>query len=136
MNTIFFLNTTDLKTFMSAKGAKFEPMPIDEKNITTDWIDSLFDDDEFVMQHGEWLGWIEGCPMRVTISGNIATFHALDNTPTKNGGDPYNVATTVDEILQEGNEDENDLLAIITYCDSTGATSVAFYYEDHSEQTV
>lgn len=136
MNTIFFLNTTDLKTFMSAKGTKFEPVPIDEKNITTDWIDSLFDDDEFVMQHGEWLGWIEGCPMRVTTSGNVATFHALDNTPTKNGGDPYNVATTVDEILQEGNEDKSDLWAIISYDDSTGTTSVAFYYEDHPEQTV
>lgn len=136
MNTKFFLNTTDLKTFMNAKGTKFEPMPIDEKNITTDWIDGLFDDDEFVMQHGEWLGWIEGCPMQVTTSGNVATFHALDNTPTKNGGDPYNVATTVDEILQEGNEDENDLWAIITYDDSTGTTSVTFYYEDHPEQTV
>ena len=116
MNTNFFLNTTDLKTFMSAKGAKFEPMPIDEKNITTDWIDSLFDDDEFVMQHDEWLGWIEGCPIRVTTSGNVAT--------------------TVDEILQEDNEDKSDLWAIISYDDSTGTTSVAFYYEDHSEQTV
>lgn len=127
MNTKFFLNTKELEDFMSSRHETFVPTPIDEKNISTDWIDDLFDNGEFVMRHNEWLGWIEGCPVRVTTADNVATFYAFGKAFTKHI-EPYYVATAIDGLLQDGEDD--GLWAVILYDDSTATTTVTFYFAE------
>lgn len=126
MKTQFFLNTIDRDYFKKITSDKLTAAPIDEKNITTDWIDSLFDNETYAYQNGEWLGWIDNVPVRVTYTGNTARFTNLNSER-----DLYDAATMVDTILQEG-EDDN-ITAIIYHDDEFGYFEVSFYFETDPE---
>ena len=50
-------------------GAMLQPAPIDEKNVTTDWINDVFDD--CIECGNDMIGYINGVPLHVTWHDNI-----------------------------------------------------------------
>lgn len=121
MKTYFFSNSTDRTNFITSKGEDLTTAPIDEKNITTDWIDSLFDCEEYDYNKGEWLGNIEGVAMCVRCSSNKATFAKQDQDK-----DIKAVLDFVCEILQEGND---DYLTAVIVCDANHF-EISFYFTE------
>ena len=50
------------------------PAPIDEKNITSDWIYEMFDLGDVVEDNGYYLGFVNHVPLTCMVRGNMADF--------------------------------------------------------------
>lgn len=123
MKQFLFNDGDSRKHFMQTIGRDYMPAPIDEKNISTDWIDSLFDDGDYTWSGDEWGGSIQGIPVRVTTCANHATFTAAP------GHDITPVLRHVGEVLGEGNDAADGLAAIYRLYPGTAARmEVAFYF--------
>lgn len=46
------------------------PAPIDDKNITTDWIEEIFDGQCCCQNNGTYIGFIKGLPIKADIKDN------------------------------------------------------------------
>jgi len=74
--------------------AKLIPAPLDEKNVTTDWIEELFDEQSALYSKNKRLGFMAGATMQASWSGNVLKWKVLD-------GDRY----TAINRLRERNRD-------------------------------
>ena len=52
--------------------------PLDEKNVTTDWIEELFDDQSALYGKDKMLGFMAGAAMQASWSGNMLKWKVLD----------------------------------------------------------
>lgn len=54
------------------------PAPLDEKNVTTDWIEELFDDQSALYGKNKMLGFMAGAAVQASWEGNVLTWKVLD----------------------------------------------------------
>ena len=54
------------------------PAPLDEKNVTTDWIEEMFDDQSALYGKNKMLGFMAGAAMQASWSGNVLRWKVLD----------------------------------------------------------
>ena len=59
---------------------KLIPAPLDEKNVTTDWIEEMFDDQSALYGKNKMLGFMAGAAMQASWSGNMLKWKVLDGT--------------------------------------------------------
>ncbi len=57
---------------------KLIPAPLDEKNVTTDWIEELFDDQNAIHGRHKMLGFMNSAVMLVTWHDNVLTWKVID----------------------------------------------------------
>lgn len=57
---------------------KLIPAPLDEKNVTTDWIEELFDDQSALYGKDKMLGFMAGAAVEASWSGNVLHWKVLD----------------------------------------------------------
>ena len=57
---------------------KLVPAPLDGKNVTTDWIEELFDDQTVLYATGKRLGFIAGAAVLASWKENVLTFKVLE----------------------------------------------------------
>jgi len=67
---------------MTMEKKKLIPAPFDEKNITTDWIEELFDDQSALYGKHKMLGFMAGAAVLASWSGNCLTWNVLDSPST------------------------------------------------------
>lgn len=56
---------------------KLIPAPLDEKNVTTDWIEELFDDQSALYGKDKMLGFMNGAAVQASWSGNLLRWSVL-----------------------------------------------------------
>lgn len=56
---------------------KLIPAPLDEKNVTTDWIEELFDDQSALYSKGKRLGFMAGAVMQAEWYFNVLMWKVL-----------------------------------------------------------
>lgn len=59
------------------KKRRLIPAPLDEKNVTTDWIEELFDDQSALYARHKRLGFIAGVAVQASWEGNVLTWKVL-----------------------------------------------------------
>ena len=106
------------------------PAPIDEKNVTTDWIEMLFDDLNCVCggKHNDmYIGFRDDVPLLAKISGNTICWRFLTDLPD------YNLNqlqfSLVDDLAALDADDEN----LISPCEirDNGVVIQKFYFKNN-----
>lgn len=57
---------------------KLIPAPLDEKSVTTDWIEAMFDEQSALYGKHQMLGFMAGAVMQASWSGNKLKWKVLD----------------------------------------------------------
>lgn len=57
---------------------KLIPAPLDDKNVTTDWIEELFDDQSALYSKDKLFGFMAGAAMQASWSSNELHWKVLD----------------------------------------------------------
>ena len=97
------------------------PAPIDEKNVTTDWLEYIFDFADFVCNGDVLLGFVGGKPVMATVDYNTVTWQFI------NDGDTSELKT---RLL--GHDDDNDDL-LCRYEEGEGRIKQSFFFSEDGE---
>ena len=54
------------------------PAPLDGKNVTTDWIEEMFDEQSALYGSHKMLGFMAGAAVQASWDGNVLTWKVLD----------------------------------------------------------
>lgn len=109
---------------------KLIPAPLDEKNVTTDWISDIFDgygDYVECQNRNCGVGFVNDCPVFVSWHDNVLTWRIVENNIN-------NYEQTVDVIkkrLKEYEVDDPDI-GIFSTIESYGSSAIRqkFYFKD------
>lgn len=66
------------KTITTMAKEKLIPAPLDGQNVTTDWIEEMFDDQSALYGKHKILGFMAGAAMQASWSGNMLKWKVLD----------------------------------------------------------
>ena len=100
---------------------------VDGKNVTTDWIESVFDNFECIRKDKELLGYIVGNVLYVSYEGNTITWEIIDG---KNRQFAYDVLLHHLESLET---DEGNIYSEVVDCfrsNKTYAIIQRFYFKE------
>lgn len=78
---------------------KLIPAPLDEKNVTTDWIEEMFDDQSALYGKNGMLGFVDGAAVLASWSAHILMWKVLD-------GDSHEAIMRLIERYEERYPDE------------------------------
>ena len=104
---------------------KLIPAPLDEKNVTTDWIEELFDDQSVIYGKNKKIGFMANAAMQASWSGNMLVWQVLD-------GDAYRAFMKLNERYKERYPDEESPF-IVEKQRSTGMLVMRFYWKPEND---
>lgn len=78
--------------------------PIDEKNVTSDWIEGVFDNFDFTMGNRQAVGFVNRVPVLVEWSDNYMVWQSIP------GGD--NCLNELEKRLSEYEDSESSLYSV------------------------
>jgi len=73
---------------------KLIPAPIDEKNVTSDWIEEMFDEQSALCGKQKYIGFMAGATMQASWYRNVLKWEVLD-------GDRY---LAINKLLERNRE--------------------------------
>ena len=91
------------------------PAPIDEKNVTTDWLESIFDYDCFARDVRTMIGIIKHCVVKVSWDYNRITWEISKDIST---GDTIDAYMILEERLKAAESGEQNIFSIIQHGES------------------
>lgn len=101
------------------------PAPLDEKNVTTDWIEEMFDDQSALYGKNKMLGFMAGAAMQASWSGNVLRWKVLD-------GDRYVAIKRLIELYKERYPDEESPFILKRQC-FADVYIMRFYWKPEEE---
>lgn len=106
---------------------KLIPAPIDKKNVTTDWMESVFDSADIVRDGHKMVGFINHCVVIASWENNVITWEVLPQLLTN-----YCYATLVlEQRLKEFETDEQNVYSEIETIGNGGWGFVqSFYFQE------
>ena len=104
---------------------KLIPAPLDEKNVTTDWIEEMFDDQSALYGKNKMLGFMAGAAMQASWSGNMLVWKVLD-------GDGYQAKMQLLKRYRERYPDEESPF-IVEKQMPTDMIVMRFYWKPENE---
>lgn len=104
-----------------AEKKKLTPAPLDEKNVTTEWIETMFDDQSALYGKNKMLGFMAGAAMQASWAGNMLVWQVLD-------GDAYKAFVRLIERYKEQYPDEKSPF-IVERQKSTNMYVMRFYWK-------
>ena len=111
---------------MAKEKEKLVPAPLDEKNVTTDWIEELFDDQSALYGSHKMIGFMAGAAMQAEWYGNVLKWKVLD-------GDGYVAIKRLIERYKE-RYPEKESPFIVKYQIYSDAYVMKFYWKP--EETI
>lgn len=96
------------------------PAPIDEKNVCTDWLDSVFDGVNMIQNGRQAVGFINDAPIYVYWSYNTITWRCVEG-----GGDYEAIIREIKSRLSEFEDPDSDLFS---ECYTIGHAVVQNFY--------
>ena len=84
------------------------PAPIDDKNITTDWIEEIFDDQSALRSKHGFMGFIAGVGVVCYIKGNKLQWMLIHGGYYESEGDMRKALDTLYKRLQEKDKDNEE----------------------------
>lgn len=107
---------------------KLIPAPIDEKNITTDWIEDIFEFSSCAQNGNKYVGFINDAPVMCVVEGNSLIWKLITN---------YSFSWHIQPALEELEKrlrvvDDNDRIHV-DYTKSHDGTMImqSFYWSDN-----
>lgn len=98
--------------------------PIDEKNVSTDWIEDVFDGQRCVQNDNGMVGFIDGCPTYVFWRSNLLFWILKEDFPSDLG-------KTMNELkhrLSEFEDPDTNLFSTISV--ARNELSQRFYFKE------
>ena len=84
------------------------PAPIDDKNITTDWIEEIFDDQSALRSKHGFMGFIAGVGVVCYIKGNKLQWMLIHGGYYESESDRCKALDTLYKRLQEKDKDNEE----------------------------
>lgn len=84
------------------------PAPIDDKNITTDWIEEIFDDQSALRSKHGFMGFIAGVGVVCYIKGNKLQWMLIHGGYYESENDRRKALDTLYKRLQEKDKDNEE----------------------------
>lgn len=103
------------------------PALLNEKDVTTDWIDSVFDSPNLIYDTRKVVGFIKGCVVMASWSYNVVTWHVSKEF----GGDHVSAFLILEERLKAWESEEQNVYSDIEHegC-SRYVLTQTFYFRD------
>ena len=83
---------------------KMIPAPIDEKNVTSDWIEDVFDGSNCVCNDNTLLGFIKDCPVIAAYYNNVIVWKFINESSEKTFDGLLELKKRLDEYDKENHE--------------------------------
>lgn len=104
---------------------KLIPAPLDGKNVTTEWIEVLFDDQSVLYGRNKMIGFMANAAMQASWDGNVLKWKVLD-------GDRYEAVKRLIERYKERYPDEESPFILKRQC-FADVYIMRFYWKPESE---
>lgn len=103
------------------------PALVNEKDVTTDWIESMFENYTVIYDKNRAIGYVEGCVVMVSWSYNVVTWHVSKEF----GGDYVSAFKILEERLKGMESEEQNVYSDIEH-EERGRYVItqSFYFRD------